>query len=211
MGIVIDLIVICILLLAVFYGYKKGLVKVAVRFCTTIIAIVAVIVLSTPISNLIINATSIDETIENSIYKKVTSIIQKEKEEKEKGNYVEELQGKLIEDAKNDVLQPTARNISINVIRISVMIALFLIIKFGLIFVKALADLITKLPVIKQFDKAGGVLYGIILGFTIIFITLEIIKISVELNPQSNIDKQIEQSYVTNTLYNNNLIDIFLK
>ena len=211
MGIVIDLIVICILLLAVFYGYKKGLVKVAVRFCTTIIAIVAVIVLSTPISNLIINATSIDETIENSIYKKVTSIIQKEKEEKEKGNYVEELQGKLIEDAKNDVLQPTARNISINVIRISVMIALFLIIKFGLIFVKALADLITKLPVIKQFDKAGGVLYGIILGFPIIFITLEIIKISVELNPQSNIDKQIEQSYVTNTLYNNNLIDIFLK
>ena len=211
MGIIVDLIIIGILSLAVFYGYKKGLVKVAVRFCTTIIAVLAVIILCTPISNLIINATNIDETIENSVYKNVTAIVEKEKKEKEKGNYVQELEGKLIEDAKNNVLQPTARNIAINAIRFAVIIVLFLGIKFGLIFVKALADLITKLPIVKQFDKAGGVVYGIILGFTIIFISLEVIKIAVNLNPQNVVEKPLSESYIGNILYQNNVIDIFLK
>ncbi|MBQ3414934.1 MAG: CvpA family protein [Clostridia bacterium] len=211
MGIIVDLIIIGILSLAVFYGYKKGLVKVAVRFCTTIIAVIAVIILCTPISNLIINATNIDETIENSVYKNVTAIVEKEKKEKEKGNYVQELEGKLIEDAKNNVLQPTARNIAINAIRFAVIIVLFLGIKFGLIFVKALADLITKLPIVKQFDKAGGVVYGIILGFTIIFISLEVIKIAVNLNPQNVVEKPLSESYIGNILYQNNVIDIFLK
>ena len=210
-GIVVDIVIIVILALAILYGYKKGLVKVAVRLCTTIIAIVATLILYVPVSNLIINATGIDETIENAIYQNVSDAIKKEKDEKDKGNPVEELQGKIIEDAKNNVLQPTARKIAINVIRVGVIIILFIAIKFGLILVKALADAITKLPIIKQFNKVGGVVYGIIVGFTIIFALLEIAKIVSEINPQTPIDETIEQSIIGNTLYENNLIDIFLK
>lgn len=211
MGIVIDLIIVVILVLSILYGYKKGLIKVATKLVATVIAIVVTAILYMPISNLIINATSIDETIENVIYEEVSDAIKVEKQEDSKDNYVQSLQGKLVEDAKNNILPQTARNLAINIINISVIIVLFLGLKIGISLIKKLTDEISKLPVIKQFNKAGGVVYGILIGFLIIFVVLAIIKIFAGINPQNLINEYIEQSIIGSILYNNNVIEIFFK
>ena len=211
MGVVVDLIIIAILVLSILYGYKKGLIKVATRLLATIIAIIVTAILYMPISNLIINATSIDETLENIIYEKVSDAIKTENGEDSNENYVQSLQGKLVEDAKNNVLPQTARKLAINIINIGVIIILFVGLKVGIGLIKKLADSISKLPVIKQFNKVGGVLYGILIGFIIIFSALAIIKIVAEINPQNPVSRDVEKSTIGNILYNNNVIDIFLK
>ena len=209
MGIVVDLVIIGILALSIFYGYKKGLINLAVKLCATIIAIVVTAILYTPVSNFIINTTGIDETIENSIYEKVDETIKIENNDD--GNYINEVQGKIVEDAKNNMLPQTARTLAINIVNIGVMIVLFIIVKIALRFVTALANLIAKLPIIKQFNKAGGIVYGVIMGFLIIFIALKVISISAQINPSNTVAKNIEESSVGKILYNNNVIDIFLK
>lgn len=203
MGIVVDLIIIAILVLSVFLGYRKGLIKLAISLCATILAIIITAVLYTPVSNLIINTTSIDETVENYIYEKATETIKDENNE--------EIENQIVEDAKNNILPETARTLAINIVNIGVMIVLFLIVRIGLRFVTALANALAKLPIIKQFNKVGGIIYGIIRGFLIIYIALEIISIVGQINPENRINKDINESSIGKILYNNNVIDIFLK
>lgn len=211
MGIVVDIIIVAILILCILYGYKKGLIKVATKLLATVIAIVVTLVLYIPISNLIINATSIDESIQNVIYENVSKNITTENDDNSNENYLQTIQGQLIEDAKNNILPETSRKLAINIIHIAVMIFLFVALKIGISLIKVLADKISKLPIIKQFDKVGGVVYGILIGFVIIFVSLAIIKIIAGINPHNPISEKVEKSYIGGILYNNNVIDIFIK
>ena len=66
-------------------------------------------------------------------------------------------------------------------------------------------SLIAKLPVIKQFDKLGGVIYGILEGIIIIYLTLAIISFIAPIIGE-NIITAIDESMVGSMLYNNNLL-----
>lgn len=72
MGIMIDVGLVAFVLLSIFLGYKKGLVSLAIGACAFIIAFAITFVLYRPIGNLVINTTSIDETVQNIILEKVT-------------------------------------------------------------------------------------------------------------------------------------------
>lgn len=211
MEIVVDIIIVAILALCIIYGYKKGLIKVATKLLATIIAIVVTLILYIPISNLIINATSIDESIQNVIYENVSKNITPENNDNSNENYLQTIQGQLVEDAKNNILPETSRKLAINIIHIGVIIFLFVALKIGISLIKALTDKISKLPVIKQFDKAGGVVYGLLIGFVIIFVSLTIIKIVAGINQDNPVSKSVEKSFIGGILYNNNVVDIFLK
>ena len=70
MSIIIDLIIVLIMLLFIFLGYKRGLVKVAFKLCTFFIAIIVAFVFYKPVAKLVIANTNIDETIETAITRK---------------------------------------------------------------------------------------------------------------------------------------------
>lgn len=203
MGVVIDLIIIGILVLSIFLGYKKGLVSLAVKFVAFIIAIVVTFILYKPIANLVINTTNIDETIQNSILEKTTQIMQNDEENK----YIKDIK----EEAQNGIITQTARDLSINIVNIVVMIILFLLVKIGLRFITALANIITKLPILKQFNKAGGILYGLLRGLIIIYVALAIIWIIGQINSENKLHKDINASYIGRLMYNNNILESFLK
>jgi len=67
MGIILDIIIIAIMAISIFIGYKKGLVRVAVKLCAFLIAIIVTLVFFKPVSNIIIKNTQIDEKIESVI------------------------------------------------------------------------------------------------------------------------------------------------
>ena len=75
MGVIVDLIIIAIVALSTYLAYKKGLVALAIKLCAVVISIVITLLLYKPVSNLIINTTSIDETIQNAILEKATDIL----------------------------------------------------------------------------------------------------------------------------------------
>ena len=65
---VADLVVIVIFLLCIFLGYKKGLIKVAVRILSFVIALIIALVLYTPVSNYITENTEIVPNLKEKIY-----------------------------------------------------------------------------------------------------------------------------------------------
>ncbi len=201
MGIIIDVIIIAIVVLSAFLAYRRGLAVLAINLCAFVISIVAVGILYYPISSLIINTTSIDETIENAIYEKANEHIQSD------GEYTSQ----IIEVAKSGMLPETAKMLSINIVRGLVMVVLFVAIRVALIFVKGLANIITKLPIINQFNKLGGAVYGALRGIVIIYVALLILQLPAKMNPNNIVYKNVQESFVGKTMYENNIFNYFFK
>ena len=65
MGIAIDIGIVLIMMLSIFIGYKKGLIKVAISFLAIIVSLVVAIIVYKPLAKQIANNTQIYEKIEN--------------------------------------------------------------------------------------------------------------------------------------------------
>ena len=201
MGILVDIILVVLIALSIFLGYKKGLATLAIKLCAFIIAILITFILYRPIANLVINTTSIDESIEDSIYNKVTEMIQKDD--------TNELTSDLIESAKQGMLEQTARELAINVVYGGTIIILFIIVRIALIFVSALANLVAKLPIIKQANEVGGAIYGLLRAIVIIYAILLVINFVGELSPNNIATQTINETTLTKTMYENNIFEVF--
>ncbi len=199
--IIIDLIIILIIALFTFIGYKQGLIKVAIKIFSFIIAIIVAITLYKPAANLIIAKTSLDETIKNTMVEKITPEGLKSTDQvKVPDNISQSIIG-----GANQTIDEISNTISIKIIEVSSLLIIFIIVKILLKFVSAIADLIAKLPIIKQFNKLGGTLYGLIEGILIIYILLAILSMVAPLI-ESNIITEIDQSLIGGMMYNNNIL-----
>ena len=201
MGIVIDLIIIAFIGLSVFLAYKKGFVNLVIGLFAFIISVLITFVLYQPISNLIVNLTQIDEAIENAIYERANDMMQENKSE-------DELTDNIINTTKNEMLPEVARNLAVNIVTGIVIFVLFVIIRILLKFVSSLANIVVKLPILNQLNEIGGVLYGLLRGILIIYVLLMILNIPGKINPNSTITKNINESYLGNIMYQNNILNV---
>lgn len=213
MSIIIDLIIVGILALCIFFGYKKGLTKCIIKILSFIIALVVAAILFKPISNFVIKNTQIDENIKKSVINLVGDDISQEGKVKEDTNlpknminYINGAIEEAVTEAKNTVVEAAAENIAITTINVGVAILLFIIVRIGLIFVSALSKLITDLPIIKQFDKTGGILYGILKALVIISVVFALISFISPMIEQTGIIVAINKSFIGSILYNNNIL-----
>ena len=208
MGIIIDGILIILLMLSVFLEYKKGLVNVIFNLCAVLVAIIVTFILYRPVANLVIENTQLDETIKQTVLEK--GISEKDETTLEKDSsvdkYIEKYAKDAITDAKNNAVESVADTVAINAVNIIVSIGLFIVVRILLIFAKAFAGALAELPIIKQFDKFGGILYGAIVGLIAIYIVLAIIFFIVSINGVQGLSEAIDSSYITKYLYGNNLI-----
>lgn len=193
---VLDLIIILVVALFTFIGYKQGLVKTAIKILTFFIALIISMMLYKTVANTIINNTQIDETIEDKITSK---ILTKELEEK-----VEILPDAMVSSGEEKVAQ-IAQTFTQRGIYIATFILLFIVLKLVLMLVTALADLITKLPIIKQFDKTGGIIYGFAKGSFIVIAIFAVISMASPLLNEEYINT-INNSKIGSYLYNHNLL-----
>lgn len=201
MGILIDVIVVGFILLCTFWGYKKGLVELGIRALSFLIAIIITFILYRPIAELVIHYTTIDESIQNAIVEKLSD---KDLEQENKST-----PENIIEQTKDTAISGVAKTVSYNIIYSGVMILLFVITKIILFFVSSLANIIEKLPIINQFNKAGGIVYGVVIGTFITCLILLIISFIAKVNVDNKIHKEIENSCVTKIIYENNILSIF--
>lgn len=201
MSIIIDLIIVLIMLLFIFLGYKRGLVKVAFKLCTFFIAIIVAFVFYKPVAKLVIANTNIDETIETAITRK---ILPEGATETQEVDLSQDLPSIILKNS-SDTVQSISKSFTNTIIETACLLLIFIIVKIVLKFVTALADLIAKLPILKQFNKFGGTLYGIIEGLFIVFLGFAIISLIAPMLDSSVLDA-INSSTLGSICYNNNLL-----
>lgn len=203
-----DIFVILIIMLCILIGYKKGLIKVAVRILSFVAALIIALVLYTPISNYIIENTEIvpnlKETIQSKLYSK------EETEEKQEPQNITETMQSYIDNYTDGVKENTTGYISeqlaITIVRVGTWIGLFAIAKLLMLFIRVFGDWVASIPIIKQFNKAGGTIYGVLEGFVIVYALLAVISTIKPMLGENNIYKEIEESHICKAMYENNLI-----
>ena len=199
MNYLIDIILLLIIALTTFIGYKRGLIKIAFKFVGFILAIIISILLYKPLANFIINYTTIDDTIEVTVENRLSSSnITKEEKDNIISNYYSNI--------KNSSISVVSEGISKTIINVGCMLLVFIISNIILLFFKFSGDLIAKLPLIKQCNSIGGFIYGLLQGFLLIYTFLAIIAILspiIDINEFINI---INSSVITHIMYNNNII-----
>lgn len=201
MNYLIDLILIAIIALFTFIGYKKGLIKVAFGLVSFILAILISVILYKPVSSFIINYTPLDDTIEAAVEERLDS---PDTTDEETNNIV----ANYYSNIKNATTATVADGISKTIINVGCMIIVFIVSNIVLLFFKFTGDLIAKLPLIKQFNSAGGFIYGLLKGFIIVYVLLALIAIISPVVNMNNIVEMINSSIITNIMYNNNIIFI---
>jgi len=211
MGIILDIVLLAIFALSVFVGYKKGLIGVVFNLCAFLVSLVLTWILFTPVSNMIIKNTQIDDNIKNVIIEKGVIVVENnykenEDEDNQINKYIQEYVSKPIKNTANNAVEETATIISQKVVAIGVAIGLFIVIRIVLIFLKFIAEGIANLPIIKQCNKAGGTLYGVIRGLFIVYIALAILFFIMSINNAGVIADTINSSIISKYLYTHNII-----
>lgn len=209
MGLVIDGIVLLIIGACIFNGYKKGLAKSLLKLLTSILAIIIAIVLYKPFQSFVINNTLIDDNIQYSIEKVIKKDGEEKAEVKEDNNmpkpivkYVNDNLQSTADTAVSEVAKNTARLI----VTIICIVAIFIIAKIILGIITILFDIFSKIPVIKQFNELGGLLFGVLEGVFVVLIILTIISVTNPLIGDTMVVSWIEHSFITKMLYNSNII-----
>ena len=136
MGIIIDIVVIAILALSIFLGYKRGLIKVIFNLCAFLVALILTFILYKPVASFVIQNTDLYDNIkqvvlENGITEKKEDVI-----DNNAGvdKYIEKYTYNAITEAKNDVVKSAADTIALNAVNVMVSIGLFIVIRILLIF-----------------------------------------------------------------------------
>lgn len=207
-GIILDIILVVIILLNVYMCYKKGLVNLAVGLIAVVAAIILSVILYKPVTNIIIENTQFDESIENTIVETFAPEGASAGQVKYVGilSYLETEVGNAINETKNEVVYETANAMAEKVINLIVFIGIFTVVRVALFALTFVADAITSLPIIKQCNEVGGILYGLIKSLLIIYVVLAIVFFVVNMTGNATVSDAITSSYITEFFYNNNLL-----
>ena len=213
MGIFVDITLVLIIVCSVYRGYKKGIVDIGFKLIAFIVSLMISLFLYSPITNLIIENTDIDEKIEETIVNK--GIMSKkdnndESKEKDIDFYIKNYTNDAIDEAKNSLVETVSKPIAKNVIGIAVIIILFIGSRIILIVLKTFTDIVSKLPIIRQFNEFAGLIYGLVTGLILIYTILAMAFFIISVSGNTTIKTAIDTSYVTKYLYDNNIILKFL-
>ena len=209
---IIDIIIVLIIALCIFAGYKKGLMGVLFKIVSFILALIVALILHGPISNFIINNTSIDENLETLIINNIDpnkEVLDENGNLKENTNNSETIQEYItntIGDVKDNVENAAARSIAITIINIAVLILILLITRIILGVLNIIINIVAKLPIIKQFNTAGGLIFGAVEGLIIVYVLLAICALIAPLFSDLQLINSINNSTLGKLMYDNNIL-----
>lgn len=214
MSIIIDIVIVAILLLCIFLGYKRGLASSVLNILSFILAIIIAILLYKPVSDWVIQNTQIDETIENAIIESLSRKVNEEGNISEEAtdlptdmvNYINGAIQDVATEAKDTALVAASHQISMTIIQAGVAIIVFILAKVILMVVKLLTKFVTNIPIIKQVNEIGGLIYGVLQGVTIIWILLALISLISPMIQDGELLQNIQKAAIGNFFYENNLL-----
>jgi len=206
---IIDILLILIILLATFIGYKKGFVKMIVKFATFILAILLAFLLQASVSKFIGESLGFENTISTAVEKRLTNFTSsKEKDEVNipvLQNTIDKINNSS-EDKKSEVINSWSDKVTDFILKGISFIAVFLVVSILMGIIGLILDTVVKLPVLNTLNGTLGAAVEFILIIFRILILLAIISFLSPLGIVNVVTDYINDSCITRWLYENNII-----
>lgn len=222
-GVLVDLVIISVIISNAYWGFRRGLVGVMFKLLVFVVSIIIMFVLYKPASNAIINKTGMDEWLAEKIAENIqgTTLADGELLEYNKDttgisegvvNVLNSFVEEALQESTSDIVGYVSENIAIAMIRIGTMILLLMVSRFFLLFIRFAAEMIGNLPLIRTFNKSGGLVFGIAKGFFTVYVILAVFAVASPLIQDLGVIDAIQDSTFGSKIYNDNIItNIVLK
>ena len=207
----VDLIIIIIMVSAIFVGLKKGLISCIIDIAAVVVALILAILLCRPITNAVIENTSFDESLAQTISQNIplsdTDFKVEENSNLPKGivNYINGIT-ESVNTSKEEAFDAIGKELAGGIITVIVFIAIFIIVRIILAIIKVVAKIIDKIPLLSQVNKVGGAVCGAIEGAIIIYAIFAVISMIAPVISNTGLLELIYNSNIGSIMYNNNFV-----
>ncbi len=106
----------------------------------------------------------------------------------------------------NGIIESLGGGLAEVVVNIISLVLLFIAVRFGLVLLKLLLSGVVKLPILKQLDKVGGLAFGTVEGFLMVYLILAALMLFQTMPAFSGVFTAIDNSAAAKFFYNNNFI-----
>lgn len=219
----LDYILIGIIILFVIIGFLKGFIKMVFELLSTIVSVIIAYMFYSQVSAWIIKNTGLynfitDRVIQALNLKALTSNVTAPQDQIQfiqnlnlpgfiKNNLIQQNNPVIYDLLKatklDEYIGGTIATLAINALSF---VILFFIALFVLKILSHVFNIISKLPVIHQLNKLGGMAAGLIEGILLVWLICIVLSFIVSLQGDGQLQELINQSKVTYYFYNQNVI-----
>lgn len=220
----------------IFIGWHKGFLRIVISFAGTIVIIIATAIMSPKLSRYVVENTGIYERTQEKVtevFLEKLVLSDEEKTEDRAGSEDEGSGSSYLKDLdlpdilKNDLIEKTASEmyqalvavvikdyVSVYLARIIVnagsFVAMYAALSFALWVVVKSSDIISKIPVIKGFNKMLGALTGVAQALIIVWVFFFVVIMFMGNETGSRLLRDVQASSFLRYLFNNNFLFRFI-
>ncbi len=195
-----DICVIAVVAGFMYIGYKSGFMRSFVKIASYIVSIVISFFMYPAISDLL---------IKTPLYEKMVDLINQKYQLQPLIDVPTDTFG-ILQNYINQGVQTATAGIAEAIATLLINILAFVIVlilsKLVIRIVGKVFNIFTKLPVIKQFNRIGGMILGGISGVLVLYIACAVLFLFSPLDPHSRIAYEVEHSTFASEIYENNII-----
>ena len=208
---IIDIIIIALIALGVFFGYKKGLVGILIGVASLILSIIFAFVLQGPVSEYLYS-TPVGTSIESKVTEFVNDTLSSENNEnvdsEDNTKKENDFFSKVIQDATNseDTVKEASKNITMFILKGITFIGIFILVRIICYILQMILNIVFDLPILHSVNKFGGMAINLVATLLKLWILLAAIQLISSVVAIDFITNLINQSYLTKLLYENNIL-----
>ena len=226
----IDIILIAIIGITAFAGYKLGLVKMAVSLLSFFVAVGVALFFYKPLAVILTENTKIDDYIINHIIQSGDTYKKEDKSDEKLENSqltlvsgdtttsfsLDSVLGGLpdviiqnldLEDAKAKAKYEIAKKASELIMNLLSLIVIYFFVRITLLVASILlTGLMKNIPILNKINEVLGLLLGIILGIVEVYILFSLITFLSSIADLSSLVGAIKASFIAKFLFENNLL-----
>ncbi len=208
---IIDIIIIALIALGVFFGYKKGLVGILIGVASLILSIILAFVLQGPVSEYLYS-TPVGTSIESKVTEFVNDTLSSENNEnvdsEDNTKKENDFFSKVIQDATNseDTVKEASKNITMFILKGITFIGIFILVRIICYILQMILNVVFDLPILHSVNKFGGMAINLVATLLKLWILLAAIQLISSVVAIDFIINLINQSYLTKLLYENNIL-----
>ena len=208
---IIDIIIIALIALGVFFGYKKGLVGILIGVASLILSIILAFVLQGPVSEYLYS-TPVGTSIESKVTEFVNDTLSSENNEnvdsEDNTKKENDFFSKVIQDATNseDTVKEASKNITMFILKGITFIGIFILVRIICYILQMILNIVFDLTILHSVNKFGGMAINLVATLLKLWILLAAIQLISSVVAIDFITNLINQSYLTKLLYENNIL-----
>lgn len=201
---ILDIVIILFILAGAFFGFRKGIIGIAVSLISVVLAIILGYVLQAPIADMLYKDTGLGTIVEETVKNNINI---GNNEEKSENTIYDNILNSIIGEKQEELtIEQAAKVVTMFILRGLSFVLIVIIVFIICYIVQLVLNLVFNIPVLSSINKIAGIAAGVIKSLLSIYILLAVIYFLAPIPFMDTVINYINNTAVAKVLYSNNFI-----